>query len=254
MSDNRTALGIAAALAAAAGAAWFLKSRSQATKWLESDDVLAWIDRYDTFLLDCDGVVWRGDSVVPGVPEALAALKKRGKKVLYISNNASKHRSAYMSKFKKMGIDACMEDVVTSALGAAKYFVGKYGKGAKVFVCGTEGLIQEFKEAGAHVVEPKYVTSETVCVGGPSMVEPGELDPEIRAIVAGADWNLNHRKISFSVLCLNMIPGCTLICTNRDRLFPAADGLQYPGAGATVAPLEVCSGQKVRAPHPVCFL
>jgi len=33
------------------------------------------------------------------------------------------------------------------------------------------GLIQEFKEAGAHVVEPKYVTNSAVSLGGPSMVE-----------------------------------------------------------------------------------
>jgi len=226
---------------------------------------------------------------VPGVPETLARLKQRGKKVLFISNNASKHRSSYMNKFKKMGIEASMEDVVTSALGSARrapldlygssarklslwichipqsctahaagcsgaelppargvprrYFVSRFGKGAKVFVCGTEGLVQEFREAGAHVVEPRYVTNAGGAVGGPPLLAPGELDHDIKAVVAGADWALNHRKvtspggsravglrpclergarrrggarvrrrerrqISYAVLCLNNVPGC----------------------------------------------
>jgi hypothetical protein len=34
-----------------------------------------------------------------------------------------------MAKFKKLKIEANVEDVVTSALGAAQYVVNKYGKG-----------------------------------------------------------------------------------------------------------------------------
>ena len=34
------------------------------------------------------------------MPEALAALKKRGKKVLFISNNASKHRYGNVQRFR----------------------------------------------------------------------------------------------------------------------------------------------------------
>jgi ribonucleotide monophosphatase NagD (HAD superfamily) len=72
------------------------------------------------------------------VPEALSELRKRGKKILFVSNNATKHRSQYMEKFEKMKIDANFEDVVSSAFGAASYFVKQHGKGAKVYACGTQ--------------------------------------------------------------------------------------------------------------------
>ena len=42
------------------------------------------------------------------------------------------------------------------------------------------------------------------------------------------------RKLSYAVLCLNTIPGCRLIATNADPLYPAADGNGYPGEGGTV--------------------
>jgi ribonucleotide monophosphatase NagD (HAD superfamily) len=163
-----------------------------------------------------------------------------------------------MAKFKTLAIEATVEDVITSALGAAQYVVQKYGKGAKVFACGTSGLIQELKDAGATVVEPKYVSDSTTNSSGPSLVPAGELDMDIKAVVAGADWTLTHRKLSYATLCLTCIPNCEFVATNRDRLVPASgtqfacfpslkvqiltpeelDGRKYPGAGATVGALE----------------
>lgn len=50
------------------------------------------LSRFDTFLFDCDGVIWLDNTVVPNVPEALANLRKLNKKTMFVSNNASKHR------------------------------------------------------------------------------------------------------------------------------------------------------------------
>ena len=40
-------------------------------------DVIA--DAYDAFLFDLDGVIYRGDEVVPGAPEVIARLREMGK-------------------------------------------------------------------------------------------------------------------------------------------------------------------------------
>ena len=45
------------------------------------DDLAALVQRIRCFVLDCDGVLWRGDAVIPGVPETLAALRAAGKQV-----------------------------------------------------------------------------------------------------------------------------------------------------------------------------
>lgn len=39
------------------------------------------IDKYDTWLFDCDGVLWRGDTVIEGIKEVLALLRKKSAQV-----------------------------------------------------------------------------------------------------------------------------------------------------------------------------
>ena len=64
------------------------------------------IDSYDAFLFDCDGVLWHGDRLVPGAKDVLAALRAHGKTVMFITNNATKSRAEYKTKFDKLGIQA----------------------------------------------------------------------------------------------------------------------------------------------------
>jgi 4-nitrophenyl phosphatase len=35
------------------------------------------LDKYDTFLFDCDGVLWNGDLVVEGVTDVLGLLRSK---------------------------------------------------------------------------------------------------------------------------------------------------------------------------------
>lgn len=35
------------------------------------------LDRYDTWMFDCDGVLWNGDRIVDGAVEVLATLRRR---------------------------------------------------------------------------------------------------------------------------------------------------------------------------------
>ena len=59
----------------------------------------------DAFLFDCDGVIWRGDSVLDGVPETLAALRGLGKRLAFVTNNSTKSRAGYLKKFTGLGLD-----------------------------------------------------------------------------------------------------------------------------------------------------
>lgn len=35
------------------------------------------LDKHDTWLFDCDGVLWRGDQLIEGVTEVLDMLRRR---------------------------------------------------------------------------------------------------------------------------------------------------------------------------------
>ena len=73
-------------------------------------------DSMKSFVFDCDGVLWRGDQLVPGVLDALRQLRdKQGKALLFVTNNSSKSRSQYASKFKALGLDVSPEEILPVA-------------------------------------------------------------------------------------------------------------------------------------------
>ncbi len=50
--------------------------------------------------LDLDGVVWRGSEVLPGAPEALAEVLRRGLDLRYVSNNSTAHRETVSERLE----------------------------------------------------------------------------------------------------------------------------------------------------------
>jgi len=51
------------------------------------------------------GVIWRGDSVIDGVPETLDMLRAKGKKLVFVTNNSTKSRKGYLGKFTSLGLN-----------------------------------------------------------------------------------------------------------------------------------------------------
>lgn len=63
-------------------------------------------DSVDTLLLDCDGVIYHGPIVVPGVKTVLQLARKQGKQIIFVTNNGTKSRRMYKKTFDKLGIEA----------------------------------------------------------------------------------------------------------------------------------------------------
>lgn len=51
------------------------------------------IDKYDTWMFDCDGVLWHGSTVIDGVVDVLKFLRSKGEFVITI-----KHTDDIISK------------------------------------------------------------------------------------------------------------------------------------------------------------
>ena len=86
----------------------------------EDKDFNNWIDNLDLFLLDCDGVLWRGDIGIEGVSKTVDALRARGKRVRFVTNNSTKSRKTYVSKLYETANISCQpEEIISSAYAAA---------------------------------------------------------------------------------------------------------------------------------------
>lgn len=80
--------------------------RSKPEHLSSKDEYRKLLKQYDTWLFDCDGVLWSGDDVIEGAKEMIEWLEGNGKQVVYVTNNASKSRKAYKGKFDKLGFPA----------------------------------------------------------------------------------------------------------------------------------------------------
>merc|ERR1711943_179041 len=79
------------------------------------------LDKTKTFIFDCDGVIWKGDSLIEGVPETIAMLREMGKRLIFVTNNSTKSRAGYLKKFLGLGLEITAEEVFSSSFAAAAY-------------------------------------------------------------------------------------------------------------------------------------
>jgi len=71
---------------------------------LSRDDLVAFVDSFDSILCDCDGVLYKSDQILLSAPELITYLaEEKGKKVFYVSNNAVKTRQQYVDGLTKKG-------------------------------------------------------------------------------------------------------------------------------------------------------
>lgn len=70
-----------------------------------AEDYAGIVNAFDVILLDCDGVVWEGDHVIDGVHETLKYLRREGKRIFFVTNNATRSREENKKKFDKLGIE-----------------------------------------------------------------------------------------------------------------------------------------------------
>ena len=175
--------------------------------------------------LDLDGVVYRGGMVLPGVPEALAEVLRRGLDLRYVTNNSTAHRETVSERLVGMGVPASAERVLTSGFVTGRWLRERLPEGTRVLVVGEAGLARELAEAG---LTPLYAGD---CgPGGAAAIGDGA--PTLPAVVVGMD-----RAFSYDILAVAqaaIMGGALFVATNEDPTFPTPQGI-VPGAGAIVA-------------------
>jgi len=195
------------------------------------------LSKYDTFMFDCDGVLWRGSELVDGIVDVLSYLRNHNKNIIFVTNNASTSRSSYKTKFDKLGILASTDEIFGSAFATAVYIssVLKLPKDQKVYVIGMEGLEEELAQEGILYEGGTDPADNTLAPFSLATFTPPS--PPIAAVVCGLDTAINYTKISKALQHFLINPDCHFIATNEDSTYPAAGGI-LPGAGAISATLR----------------
>lgn len=221
----------------------------------DKEGIKEFIDKYDVFLFDCDGVLWSGDHLFPGTVPTLELLREKKKQVVFVTNNSTKSRSDYCKKLEKMGIPATVEEVFGSSYSASIYISRILPKSHpelkernKVFVIGESGIEAELdSENVPHIggSDPAFRRDMTpedydkIAENDPSI-----LDPSVGIVLVGLDFHFNYLKMALAYHYVKR--GAIFLATNIDSTLPSA-GTLFPGAGTMSAPLIKMLGKEPTA-------
>ncbi|HEY59894.1 MAG TPA: HAD-IIA family hydrolase [Anaerolineae bacterium] len=169
------------------------------------------------FLLDMDGTFYLGDRLLPGAKKLLELLEHKNVRYLFLTNNSSKHACLYAQKFQSLGVNVPEENIFTSGQATA-IFLKEREAGSKVYVVGTQALIDEFVQSG-FVIE--------------------EQNPDF--VVLGFDTALTYEKLW--KLCNFVRSGLPYYATHPDFNCPTEKGFM-PDIGAMIAFVAASTGRK----------
>jgi HAD superfamily hydrolase (TIGR01450 family) len=88
--------------------------------------------RYDGAILDAFGVLNVGERAIPGAVERIADLRGQGKRLVVLTNGASKTREAALETYRGWGFDFAEDEVVASRDLAAAALAGRPGVWAAI--------------------------------------------------------------------------------------------------------------------------
>jgi arabinose operon protein AraL len=171
------------------------------------------------WLFDLDGTVYRGEALVPGADETIAALRADGRRVAFLSNKPLETRDDYARKLTRLGVPAAPDDVVNSSLVLARHLAA-LDAGAPIFVIGEPPLLAELRAHGFEV----------------------RADHRVRWVVIAFDRTFDYAKLNTALQAVRQ--GARLIATNPDRTCPTEDG-EIPDCAGMTAAVEAVTGARV---------
>jgi len=165
-----------------------------------------------------DGVIYRGNQLIPGAQEFVARLRREEVPFLFLTNNSQRTRRDMVAKLDRLGIEVEDHHVFTSAMATARFLASQKPSGT-AYVLGEGGLLQALHQNGFAIVDH---------------------EPDFVVIGEGRTFTLEMLDRATKLV----LGGARLIATNLDPNCPTQDGSLRPGCGAIVAMLEAATGRQ----------
>ena len=214
-------------------------------------------------IFDMDGVLYRGNIVMPHAQKTLDRLRAAGWQVFFATNNSTASRADYVDRLDRLGLGGDLEHVITSAYATAHYLERLHPRPTDVLVVGADGLRNEIRAVGIGVrpaedLPGAHPPPEAAADG----VDPGamreylthlDLPPIADTVVVGLDLHLTYARLAEAQRAV--LGGARFIASNKDRAYPV-EGRLLPGAGSIVQALEIATGRDalcIGKPEPFLF-
>jgi NagD protein len=150
----------------------------------------------------------------------VAAVRRAGAKVAFLSNKAIRPSHDYAAKLKRLGIPVEESDVVSS-MDALILRLSKIAPAARLYVIGEPPLEQALRAAGFRLSSDEKA---------------------VDYVVLSMDRTFHYGKLNLTMKAVRN--GARLCATNPDRTCPF-EGYELPDAAGIIAAVEAVTGKRV---------
>jgi len=185
---------------------------------------------YTTYLIDLDGVIYRGNELLHGAKDFISWLETNHKKYLFLTNNSFATATQIRAKLERLGIATDNAHLLTAGQAAVQNIARRMPQGV-VYVVGEQPLIDLVESNGLKAAS----------------IDAQEAD----AVLVGLDRDFDYTVMTCAMNAVRS--GALFVTINRDPVLPIAGGF-IPGCGALTAAIETASGvtpEVVGKPEPM---
>ncbi|WP_435078775.1 HAD-IIA family hydrolase [Halococcus sp. AFM35] len=160
-------------------------------------------------IVDLDGTVYRGQSLVSGARRGVEALRNASVDICFFSNNPTKSREAFADRLRGMGLTVAPDEIESAATVTAEYLAAEHATD-RIFLVGSSGLRAQLAEAGLALTD-----------------DPVACD----VLVASYDRGFDYDDMTDGLRALET--GAAFVGTDPDVTIPTERGA-VPGSGAII--------------------
>lgn len=177
-------------------------------------------EKYEAFIFDLDGTVYRGSNLIPGADDTINRLKELNKKMVFISNKTTGNVKDYYEFLSGGGLNISENEIVNATVVIKKFLVKNF-PGKTFYAIAEKIFIDEISESGLTYSE----------------------NPEnIEIVIVTLDRTLNYNKLEIAARALEN--GAKFFAANIDDTCPVDDG-EVLDAGSTISALEKRTHRKL---------
>jgi len=178
------------------------------------------LEKYNSFILDMDGTIYRGNMPIKFAKETINKLKASGKKIIFITNKTTETAEDYYNFLKEYGFNINQEEIITASMVLRKYLVENFNY-EYFLLLGEHKFKVEIENEG-------FIHSE---------------DPErIKIIIVSLAHKYDKDLVKIAVQSLKK--GARFFAANIDSTCPEED-CEISDAGSLIPKLENLSGRRL---------
>ena len=227
---------------------------SHSSSWpveITKRNALEILDRFDTLILDCDGVIWHVDHAqrFDRVQHALGKLRDKGKTILFASNNSIPSTQALNDKIHRMTGYVCSPNDNFSVNRVMRFKLEQLLEkpSDSVYLMGSKGLEEELTTHGinhfgngADNTPPSFELADILAI---------PLVDDVKVVVIGQDEHFNFMKLTKAASYLKRRDDagnwqCHFLATSWETGYEFSPGRVQPIAGSLAQCIATCSDRQ----------